>query len=163
MVLWGDSFGESVAPYLAAGTDSQVRAHGGLAPCDWLRDIQATAANRPPAVAVLLFVGNTHTTCTGGTTAGYAADTLLATTALTAAGSRVVIVAAPPFGPGLSPNPINAAYVLSTTIGAQLLWGPSESVAPGGIYSPAYRGADGLHLNAEGAQRFAAAIAQAVG
>jgi hypothetical protein len=163
MLLWGDSFGESVAPYLAARTDYHVRAHGGTAPCDWLQDIQATAASRPPAVAVLLFVGNAGRPCTGPTTAGYATDMVLATTALRAAGSRVVIVAAPPFAGGLSPNPINAAYAPSTTVGAQLVWGPSNSVAPGGTYTATYRGADGVHLNALGARRFADAIAQEVG
>jgi SGNH domain-containing protein len=163
VLLWGDSFGESVAPYLAARSDYQVRAYGGTAPCDWLSDVHATAASRPPAVAVLLFVGNTHTPCTGHTTAGYATDMLSATTALRAAGSRVVIVAAPPFSGGASPNPINAAYVLSTTVGAQVVWGPSESVAPGGTYTPTYRNGDGVHLNADGARRFAEAIAREVG
>jgi len=163
VVLWGDSFGESVAPHLAAHGDYQVRAYGGTAPCDWLGDIRATAAKRPPPVAVLVFVGNTHTTCTGQSTAGYATDVLLATTALLAAGSRVVIVAAPPFGSVLSPNPINAAFVPSETIGAELVWGPSESVAPGGTHTPAYHQADGMHLNTQGALRFAEAIAQAVG
>jgi hypothetical protein len=153
VVLWGDSFGESIAPHLPA--NYEVRAFGGTAPCDWLADIRRTVARQPPEVAVLLFVGNTHTACTGGTIAGYAGNIAEATVLLRAAGSKVVIVAAPPFGGGPSPNPVNAAYEPS---GAHLVWGPSVSVAPGGVYSPAYRELDGVHLNAAGALRFAEAV-----
>lgn len=158
VLLWGDSFGESVAPHLPASYE--VRAYGGTAPCDWLADIRASVSSRPPEIAVLLFVGNTFTSCTGGTTAGYAVDMAEATALLRAAGSKVVIVAAPPFGGGPSPNLVNAAY---TPSGAQLVWGPSMSVAPGGSYSQAYREADGVHLNLAGALRFAEAIENEVG
>jgi hypothetical protein len=157
VMLWGDSFGESVAPHLP--TNYEVRAFGGTAPCDWLGDIRSTVARRPPEVAVLLFVGNTHTPCTGGTTEGYAADIAEATRLLRAAGSTVVIIAAPPFGGGPSPNPVNAAYEPT----GRLVWGPSRAVAPGGVYSPAFREADGVHLNLEGALRFAEAIRDEVG
>ena len=158
VVLWGDSFGESVKPHLPA--NYEVRAYGGTAPCDWLADIRRTVARRPPEIAVLLFVGNTYTACTGGTTAGYAGDVAEATVLLRAAGSEVVIIAAPPFGAGPSPNPVNAAYEPS---GARLVWGPSASVAPGGVYSQAYREPDGIHLNWAGAVRFAEAIRLEVG
>ena len=157
VVLWGDSFGESVAPHLPTNYD--VRAFGGTAPCDWLGDIRTTVARRPPEVAVLLFVGNTHTPCTGGTTEGYSVDIAAATRLLRAAGSTVVVVAAPPFGVGPSPNPVNAAYEPT----GHLVWGPSRSVAPGGSYSQAFRDADGVHLNQEGALRFAKAIRNEVG
>ncbi|MGH8984702.1 MAG: hypothetical protein ACRDY6_12635 [Acidimicrobiia bacterium] len=157
VVLWGDSFGESIAPHLPA--NFEVRAFGGTAPCDWLDDIRATVSRRPPEVAVLLFVGNTHTACTGGNTAGYAVDIAEATVLLRAAGSTVVIVAAPPFGGGPAPNPVNAAYEPD---GADLVWGPSTSVAPGGVYSQAYRGSDGVHLNPAGAVRFAEALKKEV-
>ncbi len=158
VVVWGDSFGELVARHLPA--DYEVRAFGGTAPCDWLPDIRGMAASSPIAVGVLLFVGNTHTACTGGTTLGYELDAARATALLRSAGSRVVIVAAPPFKGGPSPNPVNDAYGRS---GAEVAWGPSEAVAPGGAYTQAYREADGVHLNAVGAARFAAAIRQAVG
>lgn len=157
VVLWGDSFGEIIAPYLPA--NYEVRAFGGTAPCDWLDNIRAAVARRPPEVAVLLFVGNTFTPCTGGTTAGYGVDVAEATTLLRAAGSSVVIVAAPPFGGGPSPNPVNAAYAPS----GHLVWGPSESVAPEGVYSQEFREADGVHLNPAGALRFAEAIRNEVG
>jgi hypothetical protein len=162
VVLWGDSFGESVAPHLV-GSGYEVRAYGGTAPCDWLEDIARVASTRPPAVAVLVFVGNTVTRCTGGTTAGYGVDMVRATAILRAAGSRVVIVAAPPFGGGPSPNPVNAAYMFASATGARIAWAPSESVAPGGIYAQAYRDPDGVHLNAAGALRFAQAIRQEIG
>ena len=163
VVVWGDSFGESVAPYLAGPGGYAVRAYGGTAPCDWIEDIGRVVSAGPPAVAVLVFVGNTVTRCTGGTTSGYGVDMVRATAILRAAGSRVVIVAALPFGGGPSPNPVNAAYMFASATGARIAWAPSESVAPGGIYSPAFREADGVHLNAAGALRFAEAIKREIG
>jgi hypothetical protein len=151
VVVWGDSFGVSVAPYLApAGYD--VRAHGGFAPCDWLPDIRATAASRPPAVAVLLFVGNKL----ADGRCDYPTAVQAITTSLASRGSRVIWIAVPflPIFPqarttlnALYPNPAH---------------GPANSIG-GDVYAQEYRAADLNHLNAEGAARFADAIKQVVG
>jgi hypothetical protein len=151
VVVWGDSFGVSVAPYLApAGYD--VRAYGGLAPCDSLPDIRATAANGPPTVAVLLFVGNKL--ADGG--CDYPAAVQAITTSLASRGSRVVWIAVPflPIFPearatlnALYPNPAH---------------GPANSIG-GDVYLSVFRAADGNHLSAPGAQLFADAIKQVVG
>ncbi len=151
VILWGDSFGVDVAPYLAAaGYD--VRAYGGLAPCDSLPDIQATVASRPPAVAVLLFVGNKL--ADGG--CDYPAAVQAITTSLASRGSRVIWIAAPLLSifPGARPT-LNAVY-------PNPAHGPANSIG-GDVFLPEYRAPDLNHLNAVGAARFADAIKQAVG
>jgi hypothetical protein len=145
VVLWGDSFAQQVAPRLPY----EARVYGGTAPCDWLPQMRERAASRPPVVAVLLFAGSTVTPCTGGTLDGYPRDAFEAIQVLSAAGTRVVVVAAPCLRTG--PNPVNTVY---TDAGVPLAWGPHDSVCPGGAYVEAYRDPD-QHLNADGVARFA--------
>ena len=143
VTLWGDSFGEQVAPYL----DYSERVMGGTAPCTWLDDI----AERPvPRTAVLVFVGNQLGEC------DYAGTVAAITRNLRSRGSRVVWIAAPylPVNPWARPT-LNALYPSPAH-------GPADSIG-GDVYMPEYRAADGQHLNALGAQRFAHAIRVAVG
>jgi hypothetical protein len=143
VTLWGDSFGEQVAPYLAY----DERVMGGTAPCDWLGDI----ADQPaPHTAVLLFVGNELAEC------DYAASVAAITRDLRSRGSRVVWIAAPhlPINPAAR-SALNALY-------PNPAHGPADSIG-GDAHLPEYRAADGQHLNAAGARRFAHAIEVAVG
>src|SRR5688572_18556206 len=82
-VLWGDSFGKSVAPYLSY--DEHV--HGGSSPCDWIDDVMKTPA---PEVAVMVFVGNKLQSC------DYRAAARFITQSLQSRGSHVIWIAAPP-------------------------------------------------------------------
>lgn len=144
VVVWGDSFGESVAPYL----NYDERVFGGTAPCDWTANVQQTvAAGQAPRTAVLVFVGNKHMTC------NYEVAARNINALLTAFGTRTLWVAAPPLSNGADVL-TNAAYARA---GVPVIWSPAFSVGAG------YRGPDGLHLNTEGAQRFANAIRQEVG
>lgn len=140
-VLWGDSFAESVRPYLSVDT----RAYGGTSPCDWLADIGARVSESPPSVAVLLFVGNGMDTCSYPTVASAITRTLRA------AGARVVWIAAPPMPGHATPNEIY------THSGGQLTYDPAQAVGHP-EYVREWRASDGLHLNDAGARRFAAAI-----
>jgi hypothetical protein len=153
VVLWGDSFAQQVAPLLPY----EPRVYPGTAPCGWLPQMRERAASRPPAVAVLLFAGSTAQPCTGGTLDGYPRDTHEAIRVLSAAGTRVVVVAAPCLKSG--PNPVNTVY---TDGGVPLAWGPHDSVCPGGEYDAAYRESD-QHLNSTGAARFAQEIRAVAG
>jgi hypothetical protein len=76
VTLWGDSFGELVAPYVAYNE----RVMGGTAPCDWLGDVAGQPA---PRTAVLLFVGNQLGEC------DYAGTVAAITRNLRSRGSRV--------------------------------------------------------------------------
>jgi hypothetical protein len=144
VVLWGDSFGEQVAPLLPY----EEHYFGGTAPCHWLPEIRWHAAVRPPAVAVLLFAGSTMP-CGG--LDRYVPDTLEAIRVLEAAGTCVFVLAAPCVKPGPGVPEVNPIY---TSGGVPLAWGPHDSVCPGGVYTEAYRLSD-QHLNATGVARFA--------
>lgn len=152
IVLWGDSFGEQVAPALPY----EVHAFGGTAPCDWLPAMWERAASHPPAVAVLLFAGSTVTPCTGGNLASYPDHTHEAIRVLGAAGTRVVVLAAPCMKSGPQVNPVY------TNGGVPLAWGPHNAVCPNGQYTEAYRESD-QHLNAHGVARFAEQIRAVAG
>ena len=144
VVLWGDSFGVGVSPYLPY----VERVHGGTSPCQWVNEIGETPA---PAVAVLLFVGNGMTTC------DWPAAVQAITESLQSRGSRVIWVAAPKRlvdDLHLAVNTVLAPY------GPTRL--PADSVG-GDVYLPQYREPDGWHLNRDGDERFAQAIKQAVG
>jgi hypothetical protein len=144
-VVWGDSFAESVRPYLT----TETRAYGGTSPCDWLADIDARASESPPTVAVLLFVGNQMDTCS------YATVARTITRTLQAAGTRVVWIAAPPLPGHTIPNEVYAHS------GGDLAYEPARAVGHP-EYAAQWRAADGLHLNDAGARRFAAAIERAL-
>lgn len=144
-VLWGDSFAESVRPYL----NTETRAYGGTSPCDWLADIRARVSESPPTVAVLLFVGNQMDTCS------YATAAPAITRILQAAGARVVWIAAPPMPGHATPNEIY------TRSGGELTYDPAQAVGDP-EYVREWRADDGLHLNAAGARRFAAPIERAL-
>jgi hypothetical protein len=143
VVLWGDSFGEQVAPLLPY----EERVFGGTAPCHWLPEIRERAASRPPAVALLLFGGSTMP-CGG--LDRYVPDTLEAIRVLEAAGTRVFVIAAPCQPPPKYEAPATVAYANG---GVPLQWGPYTSVCPPGW--PTYIRDDG-HLQAPaGLGRFA--------
>ena len=141
VVLWGDSFGEQVAPLLPY----EEHVFGGTAPCHWLPEIRWHAAARPPAVALLLFGGSTMP-CGG--LDRYVPDTLEAIRILEAAGTRVFVVAAPcqPNGPA----PSTPVYVSG---GVPLAWSPHDSVCPPGW--PTYIRDDGHLTEPDGVARFA--------
>jgi hypothetical protein len=144
VTLWGDSFGESVAPYL--GYNERVM--GGTAPCDWIGDIAGQPA---PRTAVLVFVGNKFP-------AGcdYRSAVATITQDLRSRGSRVVWVAAPV---------ISVSTVIARGVNATYpnpVYGPADSVG-GYTYLSQYRGVDGKHLSTIGAQRFAHEIRLAIG
>ena len=144
VVLWGDSFGEGVSPYLPY----VERVHGGTSPCHWVDEIVNTPA---PGVAVLLFVGNGMATC------NWPAAVQAITDSLQSRGSRVIWVAAPKRlidDLHLAVNSVLAPYGPT--------YGPADSVG-GDVYLPQYREPDGWHLNREGDELFANAIRQAVG
>ena len=149
-MLWGDSFGEQVAPLLPY----EARVYGGTAPCQWLPEIRERAASRPPAVAVLIFAGSTQP-CGG--LDRYVPDTLEAIRVLSAAGTRVFVIVAPCLKSG--PAPSTPVYVDG---GVPLVWGPHDSVCPGGAYTEQYRSCD-QHLNAEGVSKFAHQIRAVAG
>ena len=140
-IVWGDSFAESVRPYLSVNT----RAYGGTSPCDWLADIGARVSESPPSVAVLLFVGNRMDTCSYSTVAP------VITRILQAAGTRVVWIAAPPMPGHETPNEM---YADSR---GDLTYEPARAVGHP-EYVRGWRADDGLHLNDVGARKFAAAI-----
>lgn len=138
VIVWGDSFAEGAAPWIAPGIE--VRTFGGTSPCDWESDVVNTVnEGRAPETAVLLFVGNHATTC------HYPTIAALITAALESAGTRAVWVAAPPMpcDTGADPNPLNKAYPSPA-------YGPANAVA-----SCAYRAADKKHLTSAGYQRLA--------
>ena len=72
--MYGDSLGSEVGPALVdvVGRDLDVRvqAHPGTALCDYLPAIRQEVPADPPAAVVLMFVGNTFTSCSrpGGRT-----------------------------------------------------------------------------------------------
>lgn len=146
VVLWGDSFGEQVAPLLPY----EEHVFGGTAPCDWLNHMRELAATRPPAVALLLFGESTVTPCTGGSITTYPAQAFEAIRVLEAAGTRVFVIGAPCQPPHKGYEaPANIAFVNG---GVPVHWGPYSSVCPPGY--PTYIQYDG-HLNATGVARFA--------
>jgi hypothetical protein len=144
VTLWGDSFGETVAPYLSY----REHVYGGTAPCDWRDHV----ANSPaPRTAVLLFVGNklAEGDC------NYPDAVAAITRDLESRGSRVVWIAAPymPILP-LARQILNGIYPSPEH-------GPADSVG-GAVALVEYRAPDGNHLNVTGAERFARAIEEVV-
>lgn len=112
VVLWGDSLAyESAGAFVrilrGIGVEAGHRTFPGTAPCDWLDDILARAAEGPLGSAVLEFSGNAFTPCMrrgdggplsdAGVLASYRRDLEAAAGALLAAGARVYLVAAPTF------------------------------------------------------------------
>jgi len=143
VVLWGDSFGEQVAPYLPY----DERVYGGLSPCHVIENVTTTPA---PPVAVLLFVGSNLEPNGATPYCDYRSAVNTITSSLQSRGTRVLWLAAlcNPRYPGdaavlndIYPNPVH---------------GPADSIGCG------FREPDG-HLTEEGKQRVAHAILQAVG
>ena len=112
VVLWGDSLAYESAKAFSGllgsiGVTAANRTFPGTAPCDWLDDIRATVATGPIEAAVLEFSGNAFTPCMqgpdgrpltdAGVVARYRRDLSAAVAALTAAGARVYLAAAPTF------------------------------------------------------------------
>ena len=145
VVLWGDSFGETVAPYLPY----VERVYGGTAPCDWLDEIRESPA---PQTAVLLFVGNKL----ADRTCDYPNAVAAITQSLRSRGARVVWVAAPylPIFPGAR-SILNAIY-------PNPAHGPADAIG-GDVLRLEYRNPDRNHLNVTGAKLFAQKIQGVVG
>jgi hypothetical protein len=145
VVLWGDSFGEQVAPYLPY----DERVYGGLNPCLVVENVTTKPA---PPVAVLLFVGSNLAPNGATPHCDYPSAVNTITSSLQSRGTRVVWLAAlcnPQF-PGdaavlnaIYPNPVH---------------GPADSIG----CDPQFREPDG-HLTEVGKQRVAHEILQAVG
>jgi hypothetical protein len=140
VILWGDSFGESVAPYLPY----EERVHGGTSPCTWRDNVASAPA---PRTAVLVFVGNDLLNGKCDWRSAVAAIT----TNLRSRGSRVVWIAAP-----VHPDYPTLRAAVNALL-ASPAHGPANSIG-GDFYLPEYRGPDGYHLNSAGAHRFAQAI-----
>ncbi|MCK9897036.1 hypothetical protein [Frankia sp. AgB32] len=108
VALWGDSLAwESEASFAQTVTaehrDSApakvlVRTWGGTAPCDWLTDIRDQSRRWHPTVAALAFSGNQGSDCMRGRDllTAYRQDVTAAVERLTAAGTTVLLVEAPP-------------------------------------------------------------------
>ena len=146
VVLWGDSFGEQVAPYLPY----DERVFGGLNPCLVVENVTTRPA---PPVAVLLFVGSNLPPHEPEPHCDYqwAVDTI--TSSLQSRGSRVLWIAAL-----CNPHRPESAGILNA-IYPNPVYGPTYSI---GGCDPAFREPDG-HLNEVGKQRVANEIMQAVG
>jgi hypothetical protein len=166
-VVWGDSLTVEATPYVGA----EVRAHNGLAPCDYLDEIRQRVRTNPPAVAVLAFVGNNLTACTGGVTGQALVDNYryyaeAITNELRVVGTRVVWAAAPPFSTHAGRNPINAAYeglglrwdtANSVTLSGRFAW--NLSCLPGECVGQVpVRHKDGVHLAPSGMRRYGKAL-----
>jgi hypothetical protein len=146
VVLWGDSFGEQVAPYLPY----DERVFGGLNPCLVVENVTTKPA---PPVAVLLFVGSNLPPDGAQPHCDYESAVNTITSSLQSRGTRVLWLAAlcNPARPQdqailneIYPNPVHA---------------PADSI---GGCDPAFREPGG-HLNEAGKQRVAHAILQTVG
>ncbi|MGH9050211.1 MAG: hypothetical protein ACRDY4_10810 [Acidimicrobiia bacterium] len=146
VVLWGDSFGQQVAPYLPY----DERVFGGLSPCHVVENVTTTQA---PPVAVLLFVGSNLAPRGAQPHCDYESAVSTITSSLQSRGTRVLWLAAlcNPDWPE-SRDILNAIY-------PNPVHGPADSI---GGCDPAYREPDG-HLNEAGRQRVAHEIMQAVG
>ena len=144
VTLWGDSFGETVAPLLPYSEHF----HSGTAPCDWVNSILEAPA---PRTAVLLFVGNKL----ADGACDYPSAVSIITTSLEARGSRVIWVAAPLL-------PVNPqARTTLNSIYPEAAHGPADAIG-GNVWLAAYRGPDNNHLNELGASVFALAIQEVV-
>ncbi|CAO5239704.1 SGNH domain-containing protein [Frankia sp. AgKG'84/4] len=108
IALWGDSLawesqGSFAQTVTAEHRDSAparvlMRTWGGTAPCDWLTDIRDQSRRWHPTVAALAFSGNQGSDCMRGRDllSAYRQDVTAAVEQLTAAGTTVLLVEAPP-------------------------------------------------------------------
>jgi hypothetical protein len=142
VVLWGDSFGEQVAPYLPY----EERVFGGLHPCLVEENV---VTNPAPPIAVFLFVGSEFAP-PGNCNYQPAVDRITAN--LVGRGSRVIWLAAlcDPHG-RTNHHAVTATY-------PNPVHGPANSIG----CDPNFREPDG-HLTEVGKQRVANQILAAVG
>lgn len=156
-------------------SDSHVHARGGTAPCDWQPSFRSLFdGDARPAVVVFAFVGNTGTPCMAGTTSsavlGARYRSALADMAGYAIrlGSRVRFLVPPAMSPDRpslfwaagDPAIGQAECALASTAPQQSACSTAayDALTPGGVYNPAVRATDGVHLNAEGDRLYGGAI-----